>query len=163
MVKRLQDPAPEVVQRAAEMAGRWASVPASIVLSPRQTQAAVAARNAVLLGLRRGGGYSMAALARALRRDEATLSYALPRAEAAEENDPSFAVAVRSIARYAAENVRTSPTAQKASKPLAEEIDKDRIFKLKRRGWSVSGIARHFTLEPSDVAKILGVHWGGGR
>jgi hypothetical protein len=174
--RRGNDPSPILVNKAAELAAKWAGVGTKMILSSSQMHPAVHARNAMALGMRRGGGFAVSALARALGKHEATMGYSIRQAEDLERVDRTFRKLVFDICELTQAEVAVQelievkvPVRKPPAKVKPDEIPADvealkpRIIKLKRIGWSVAGIAKHFEVPPAAVAKVCGVTWSEGR
>lgn len=68
------------------------------------------------------------------------------------------AVLVTPVPDPAPEPVKPTPRLHRIVPRAAPPIDE--IDALRRRGWSVRGIAKRLDMTEQDVARILGVYWG---
>ena len=142
----------------------WQMTKADLVEYGNQRGRDLDARNAAAFLLVRTFGFSGPRAALALERDATTIFFAAKTAAAKMLIDPDYAARIRGIKQVIKQSLEgpvPMSLAPEAVGPPAEKVAE--IRKLRARGWSTLGLSKRTGIPPAEVAKIVGVQWGGER
>ena len=144
----------------------WQITKADLVEYANQRGTALDARNAAAFLLVRTFGFSGPRAALALERDVSTVFYAAKVCAAKMLTDPDYAARIRGIKQVIKQSLEIVPVpaSPETVGPPAEKVAEiKRLRATPGRQWSVLGLSKRTGIPPAEVAKIVGVQWGGER